>query len=226
MWAWAELRRAGAARFPGVEGRIPNFIGAEEAARRLGEAEEWRRAGVIKCNPDSPQLPVRKLALEQGKTVYMAVPKLADAKPFWKLDPDELDVKPHEAASIKGASRHGHPIGLDEMDRIDLVICGSVAVERGGARLGKGGGYSDLEYAIATEVGLIDGDTLIATSVHPSQIVDDESIPLTDHDFPLDMIVTPEGVIRTNTKIARPRGIINEHLDDSKRRAIPVLQQT
>ena len=87
-----------------------------------------KRANVVKANPDSPQLPVRKRALAEGKTVYMAVPKLADPLPFWRLDPDELDVPAHRAASISGAARHAVPVGIDEMPHIDLVVCGSVAV--------------------------------------------------------------------------------------------------
>lgn len=223
--AWSALRDAGAARFPGVEGRIPNFVGAEDAARRLADTEEWRSAHVLKCNPDSPQLPVRKQALEEGKTVYMAVPKLADPDPFWRLDPNELIVKPHEAASIKGASRHGRPVALEDMEKIDLIVCGCVAAEPSGARLGKGGGYSDLEFAIATEAGLVDRATLIATTLHPAQILEEGTIPVTDHDFPLDLIVSPDELIRTETRLSRPSGIIEEQLDQSKREGIPALRR-
>ena len=223
--AWAAIRAADAARFPGVEGRIPNFVGAEAAADRLAETNEWKSAVTLKCNPDSPQLPVRKRALVDGKTVYMAVPKLAEHHPFWRLDPDELSVEPHKAASIKGASRHGKPVSLDGMNAIDLIVCGSVAVDRAGARLGKGGGYSDLEFAIATEASLINDGTSIATTVHPSQIFDDGIIPVSVHDFPVDLIVTPEEVIRTGTTLARPTGVLEDHLDSSRREAIPVLRR-
>jgi len=220
---WRAIRDAGVARFPGVEGRIPNFVGAEVAADRLSRTAEWQRAHFLKCNPDSPQLPVRKQALLDGKVVYMAVPKLADPEPFWRLDPGKLTVKPHQAASIKGAGRHGRPFGLDEMEHIDLIVCGSVAVERSGARLGKGGGYSDLEFAIAVDAGLVDRDTAIATTVHDCQIFDDGTIPLTDHDFPIDLIVTPDDVLVTGTRIPRPQGVLDDHLDDAKRQTIPVL---
>lgn len=220
---WRAIRDAGVARFPGVEGRIPNFVGAEIAADRLSRTEEWRRAHHLTCNPDSPQLPVRKQALLDGKVVYMAVPKLADPRPFWRLDPGELTVKPHQAASIKGAGRHGRPVSPDEMEHIDVIVCGSVAVERSGARLGKGGGYSDLEFAIAAEAGLVDADTVIATTVHDCQIFDDGTIPVTDHDFPIDLIVTPDEAIFTETRIPRPRGILDDHLDDEKRQTIPLL---
>jgi 5-formyltetrahydrofolate cyclo-ligase len=223
--AWAAIRAADAARFPGVEGRIPNFVGAEAAARLLAETGEWKAAATLKCNPDSPQLPVRKQALEDGKTIYMAVPKLADPKPFWRLDPDELTVTPHQAASIKGAGKHGRPVEMKDMGIIDLIVCGSVAVERAGARLGKGGGYSDLEFAIAAEAGLIRESTVIATTVHRSQIFDNGTIPVTRHDFPVDLVVTPEEAIRTGTNLPRPAGVLADHLEASMREAIPVLRR-
>lgn len=183
----------------------------------------WREASVLKCNPDSPQLPVRKRALEEGKTIYMAVPRLADPRPFWRLDPERLTEPPHRVASIKGASTHGEPISLDEMEPIDLVVCGSVAVDSAGARLGKGGGYSDLEFALAVENGLIRPSTKVVTTVHPSQVIDPGVIPMTEHDFPLDLIVTPDEVIVTETAMPRPGGVLDDHLDAEKRSAIPVL---
>ena len=96
---WAAVR-ARALRFPGPENRIPNFVGAEAAADLLRGTAEWKRARTIKANPDSPQLPVRQRALEDGITVFMAFPRLADDKPFFLLDPDLLEVKPRQAASI------------------------------------------------------------------------------------------------------------------------------
>jgi len=206
-----------------VEGRIPNFVGAEAAAERLAGEPVFEEAAVLKCNPDSPQLPVRRRALEEGKVIYMAVSKLADPRPFWRLDLEQLEVPPHRAASIKGASTYGVPVALDEMESIDLVVCGSVAVDRTGARLGKGGGYSDLEFALAVEAGLIGPDTVVATTVHPSQITTPGIIPVTDHDFPLDLIVTPDEAIYTDTPLPRPKGIVDEHLEPEKRQAIPVL---
>lgn len=223
--AWAAIRAAGAQRFPGVEGRIPNFVGAEGAARRLSETDPWTDAEILKCNPDSPQLPVRALALQQGKTVYMAVPRLAEERPFWRLDPSALDVPPRRAASISGAATHGIPVSLREMEHIDLVVCGSVAVEWSGARLGKGGGYSDLEFAIASEAGLVDTDTVVATTVHPCQVLEDGTIPMTEHDFPLDLVVTTDVADRTDTVFARPSGVLDDHLDDERRDAIPVLRR-
>src|SRR6202040_2699508 len=36
---------------------IPNFVGADIAAKRLSELDAWKKARVVKCNPDPPQIP-------------------------------------------------------------------------------------------------------------------------------------------------------------------------
>ena len=84
---WQALREAGVARFPGARGRIPNFTGAEQAAQRAASLDLWSDAQVLKCNPDLPQRPVRSRALKEGKTVYMAVPRLTSLQCFVELDP-------------------------------------------------------------------------------------------------------------------------------------------
>ena len=92
--------------------------------------------------------PVRERVLRDGKLLYMAVPRLADALPFYVLDPARLGVPPAEAASREGAERAAQKVSVGEMRPIQLVVCGSVAVNRAGARLGKGAGYSDIEVAL------------------------------------------------------------------------------
>jgi 5-formyltetrahydrofolate cyclo-ligase len=222
---WRLLEERGAARFPGTRGRIPNFAGAEAAAERLAGRDEWRKATVIKANPDSPQLPVRTRALKDGKLVFMAVPKLAEPSPFVLLDPSRISGNVRNAASIKGAMRQGRHVLFGQMRRIDLVVCGTVLVNRSGARIGKGGGYSDLEFALLTEAGLIDDETVITTTVHDLQVVD-EDLPETDHDFRVDIIATPRAVIRTDARSdRRPPGIIWSHLDREKIAAVPALAE-
>ena len=84
---------------------------------------------MIKANPDSPQTHARRLALAQGKTLVMAVPRLRDQHPFRLLDPRTLsEDELREAATIKGALKHGKVIDLDQVPELDLVLTGSVAV--------------------------------------------------------------------------------------------------
>ena len=169
---WKAMDREGVSRFPGAEGRIPNFAGAKLAAEKLAGQRLWKRARVIKANPDSPQTYARRIALEEGKIVIMAVPRLRDPHPFRVLDPKKLSKRAvKEAATIKGALKHGRVVALDELPEIDFVLCGSVAVNLSGARVGKGGGYSDLEYGILIDAGKIDGHTTVATTVHPTQVL-------------------------------------------------------
>jgi 5-formyltetrahydrofolate cyclo-ligase len=220
---WSRLREHRVARFPGAVGRIPNFVGAERAAERLRETEAWQRAATLKSNPDSPQLPVRQRALEDNKLVYMAVPRLAEAEPFFVLDPDRLADTPRKSASIKGASRSAQRVAVAELEPVDLVVTGCVAVTEDGARLGKGGGFSDLEYALASEAGLIGDETIVATTVHELQVVQQGHIPTVAHDVWLDLIVTEERVIRC-PKRKRTRARIRwDELNEDKIAAIPLL---
>jgi 5-formyltetrahydrofolate cyclo-ligase len=222
---WAALTAARVARFPGAAGRISNFVGAEAAAERLRALPEWRRAGTVKANPDSAQLPVRQRALEDGKTVYMAVPRLAEAEPFFLLDPDHLADKPRKAASISGAIRSARRVAVADLAPVDLVVTGCVAVGEDGARLGKGGGFADLEYAVAAAAGLVGPDTVVVTTVHELQVRPAGAIPTTAHDVPMDLVVTPERVIDCRT-VRGPRpadGIRWSELTEEKIAAIPLL---
>lgn len=221
--AWAALADAGAERFPGARGRIPNYTGAEDAAERLRATDVWKAAAVLKANPDSPQWPVRQRALSDGIVVAMAVPRLAGEHPFVLLEPDRLDVSPRKASSIKGSATHGRPVPVEELGPVDLVVTGCVAVDRTGARLGKGGGFSDLEFAVASAAGLITERTVVATTVHPVQVLDEGRIPMAGHDVPLDLVVTPDEVVVCEGAHPRPTGIHWDDLTEDKIAAIPVL---
>ena len=222
---WRALAVNRVARFPGAQGRIPNFTGAEAAAQHLTALPEWRRAQTLKCNPDAPQRAVRYAALQAGKVLYMAVPRLRELSPFIALDPALLgSTGLWRASSIQGAFAVGKPVALAEMRRIDLIVAGSVAVGRDGARLGKGGGYSDLEYALCRQAGLVSEDTPVITTVHPMQVVPDGAIEMTAHDISLSWFATPEGVVQTTSRYPGPQGILWDELG-KKLDEIPVLQQ-
>jgi len=222
---WAAMAVKGVGRFPAPANRIPNFVGAEAAAARLAGTEEWDRAQTVKSNPDSPQLPVRVRALEDGKLLYMAVPRLVERDPFFVLDPSQLADPPRKAASIKGAARSGLTVRLGAMQPVDLVVAGCVGAGEDGARLGKGGGFSDLEFALAAAAGLVDTRTVIATTVHEVQVRPAGQIPMTSHDLWLDLIVTPERVIRVpRSRRAAPK-IDWSILTDEKVASIPLLDE-
>ena len=226
---WDHLEAAGIARFPfPPHDRIPNFAGAAQAAERVTDTAVWDAAETGKANPDSPQLPLRRAALRAGKTVYMAVPRLREERCFYELDPTELDDI-EAAPAVSNVADHARQVGPDAVGRIDLVVSGSVALTENGARVGKGEGFSDLEYAVLHELGLVEASTPVLTTVHERQVVGgpdgvvDTEVPVDAHDVPMDYVVTPERVVETDTPYPRPTGIDWDALDDERIAEIPVL---
>ncbi len=223
---WKLLEEQNIARFPRpVYGRIPNFAGAREAAMNLAKTHIWKEARIVKVNPDSPQKWVRLMALRQGKLLVMATPRIREG--FIILDSSKIPSFLYEkAATIRGAFQLGQKIGLDELRElggIDLIVTGSVAVDRQGHRIGKGEGYAELEYAILRELGLVGDDTPIATTVHDVQIV--ERIPREPYDLVVDYIATPTRIIETLSGEKKPPGILWDMLPCEKMRKIPILME-
>ncbi|HXV93054.1 MAG TPA: 5-formyltetrahydrofolate cyclo-ligase, partial [Pseudonocardia sp.] len=155
----------------------------------------------------------------------MAVPRLAEPEPFFLLDPDHLADPPRTAASIRGASRSARRVAVAELAPVDLVVTGCVAVGEDGARLGTGGGFADLEFALATEAGLIGPGTLVVTTVHELQVRPAGVIPTTAHDAPVDLVVTPERIVDCRpARGERPAdGIRWDELTEAKIAGIPLL---
>jgi 5-formyltetrahydrofolate cyclo-ligase len=219
---WREMEIRGVGRFPGARGRIPNFVGAERAALHLQELRAWRDARAVKVNPDAPQLPVRRMALREGKVVYMAVPRLRSLECFLELDPVRLGRRAPQAASIRGAERFGRLVGIEALPPIDLIVCGAVAVNARGARVGKGEGFSDLEYGLLVEAGRVGSRTPIVTTVHPVQILP-ESIEMRPHDIPVDVVVSADGLMVLHAVFPRPAGLYRDALGPEKIAEVPVI---
>lgn len=221
---WTALEQSGAVRAKNVHDKIPDFHGSDAAAELVGDLDVWQQATAIKSNPDKAQRPLRQRALEQGKVLYMAVPRLKDERCFVELDPARLDTTPAKASTISGAFKSGRLVLVEEMRPVDLVISGSVAVNREGVRIGKGGGFADLEYGLAVAAGIISAETPVITTVHSMQLLD-ESLPLTHHDAPMTYVITPEETIRCTGELPHPVGIYWEDLDERKIAQIPLLKK-
>ena len=217
---WQALGEARVARVPfPIEGRIPNFAGAEQAARRLFTLPPWRDAKFLKINPDSPQKPVREEALRRGIAYYMPTPRLKAG--FRKFDPARIPSDRYgEAAALSTSERWGEEVPLDALPRFDAIVAGSVAVTRDGRRCGKGAGYSDLEFALLRELG--HAPVPVATTVHPLQIVDD--FPSESTDLPLSAIVTPDEAIVVTAPHPAPAGIDWSRLSAADLADMPVLK--
>lgn len=227
QYVWNLLEERDVPIFPRpVHGRIPSFKGQEEAARRLFQTPEWRNARVVKVNPDAPQQPVRLRALEEGKILVVPSPRLRSG--FVILEPERVHPSLYRKVStISGfmaVGKRAEPKDLVSLGRVDLVVEGSVAVNRYGERLGKGEGYGELEYAILVELGVVGEHTPIATTVHDLQVLDGR-IPQDPWDVPIDIIATPTRLIRCTRMNRRPPGILWELLGNDKLTEIPILKE-
>ncbi len=222
---WSALEST-SANVGAVRSRIPNYVRAHEAADRLATLEIWRRASVVKANPDPAQAHVRLRALQDGKTLYTPVPELTESFPFVRLDPAELAARRISFENVmfsEGSIEIGLPVTFDEMEPFDLVVVGCVGVTRAGGRTGKGGGFADLELGIFRDMGLVQPDTPIVTTVHGSQVVGDDRVTMVGHDTPLDWIITPDEVIETRTAHPRPGGVDWPSVQPDQLEAIPFL---
>ncbi|MEL9929433.1 MAG: 5-formyltetrahydrofolate cyclo-ligase [Sulfolobales archaeon] len=212
---WITLDARGVARFPKpIFNRIPNFIGATTSAVILSLADFFERSRVVEVGPDTPQSYVRRIVLEKGKILVVPSPRLQHG--FILIDPARYSRSEYGSlVSIRSFMEKGEKVDPWDLPKIDLFVVGSVAVNFKGARVGKGGGFSDLEYAILREFNKVSEDTPVVTNVHELQIVDME-IPMEKHDLPVDFIVSQSRIYKTKRVYRKPEGIYWDQLKISE----------
>jgi len=220
IWKQLEEQKLGRFPFP-LKNRIPNFKGAEKAAQFVFTMEEYKRANVVKVNPDSPQLPIRIQVLKDGKTLLVPTPRLKAGfimvKPEWVPPGEE-----RKAASLNYIKKYGKEVALSDLPPIDLIVVGSVALSPDGRRIGKGEGYADREYAIIRELG--NDEIPVISTVNSIQVVDDD-IPIDPYDLTVDWIVTEKGIHKTNSPYKKPIGIVWEEVTNVEFEEMPVLKE-
>lgn len=209
-------------------GRIPNFRGRESASENLAALSTFKSARVIKINPSLAQEHVRFLALACSKVLI--TPGSDCAAPFYKIDPSFLSRKQIQRAATKGGARTlGSMVSLAGLGnlRVQLVVVGSVVVNPiTGARLGKGQGYSDIEYAIMAQLGVVSNrSTVVATVVHETQLVNDlPDVVMEHHDLPVNLIATPKRVIFTRCSFDKPEQVNWSAVTDEMLASMPALK--
>ncbi|CAF1244681.1 unnamed protein product [Adineta steineri] len=228
IWDLMEMKNE--VRFPRPShGRIPNFRYCELAAENVTSLDCFKRARIIKINPSLAQEPLRYLTLSYNKILLTPTPALESVL-FYKLDPKYLRRNQLEWAATKaGAAELGTVIQLQALKQIhvDIVIVASVAVNPiTGARIGKGKGYGDLEYGIMSQMGCVTDKTIVITTCHESQLINDlSSSVMEQHDLSVDIIVTPKRYIYTKRSFPRPERVYWNKIDSDMISAIPVLQE-
>lgn len=102
------------------------------------------------------------------------------------LEPDPIDANGNEREDVMLAN-----------DPVDLFILPGLAFDKSGRRLGRGGGYYDtllMNYQELVKERKWKQPLLIALS-YSVQILDEEVIPVTPNDIPIDALVSPSGMI-------------------------------
>lgn len=224
---WTELEATSAA-IGSAFSSIPNFVGADAAAQRLAALPFWKNASIVKSNPDAAQGPVRLRALQDGKRVYTPVPELLADFPFVELDPVRLTASGiafEDVMYADGSLKYGKPLQFEDMEPMDVLVVGCVAVTRNGGRTGKGAGFADLELGIFRELGLVPAHAPLVTTVHQLQVVSNDDVVMAGHDSPLDWIVTPDEVIETMTAYPTPTGVEWSAVRDDQFADIPFLRE-
>lgn len=198
-----------------------------EAAALLAELDEFKKAKNIKVNIDRGQEPVKLEVIKADKNLFVPPSKEASIPSlFTKVTcPEGLELADQRKyVRLQGSPESKSEVGIDTEVKLDMYVVGSVAVSKKGQRIGKGHGYVDLDFGILTKLGVITKDTVVVTTVHDVQVYDDLPEELFQkYDLPLDIIVTPEEVIRVEKRLTRPTGIEWSLLSQRRVNLIPAL---
>jgi 5-formyltetrahydrofolate cyclo-ligase len=191
---------------------IPDFDGSERCTESIAELPEYRSARTVVVTPDNNLESFRARCLADGKRTLVCTYGLT--RGFVLLDGRALAAGDRAlAATLDGMERFGPALSYRELcaeGQVDLVVTGAAAVTREGVHFGKGHGYFDIEWALLAEIGLAGAATPVVASVHGCQVVA-EHVPHAVFDATVDVIVTPEGIIRCRP-LTKPAGLYWERL--------------
>jgi len=227
--------------------RIPNFKDNDAAAKIFARTWQFRNAQFIKVNPSLAQRPVRENTLRYHKTLLVPASSLSPTdtygggKFYYKISGEQFSdantaglSRMHQirlACSRSGCAQAGEPLTYDWKDiKIDIFVVGSVLVAANGMRIGNSNNFTELEWAILTDLGAVDpNNTLVVTTVHEEQIVYEDELPLSllePHDLPVDLIITPKRIINVKDKLSKPsQGVLWNTITPEMMQAIPFLEE-
>uniref|UniRef100_A0A7S1Z7M3 5-formyltetrahydrofolate cyclo-ligase n=1 Tax=Trieres chinensis TaxID=1514140 RepID=A0A7S1Z7M3_TRICV len=190
---------------------------------RLPEYRDARSVGLFLSMPQGEIVTDAALArvLEDGKTLY--VPRVG--LDFEKCDMDlikvvvshqQTDEIAHNVAKAHRLFYHdwprnkwGIPEPPTDIDHeaaspgdIDLLVVPGLAFDRAGGRLGQGKGYYDRFITKMRGDRSREADSngagkplLVAAALEASFLEGEDTVPMSEHDYPMDMLVLPSGPV-------------------------------
>ena len=206
---------------------ITDFVGSDEATKRLTALDIYRNAQVVFITPDNCLELLRAQSVRDQKVMLMT--SYGIRRGFIELLPDDVPAGMEEwAVLLDVIERVGRHITLAEIQQryphIDLLVTGGSAVTRQGARFGKGHGFFDIEWATLYSMGVVDVSTPIVDVVHDCQLVD-EKLDISDFDTVCDFIVTPTQVLRVASPQKPTGGIYWDRLAPGMMENISTLKE-
>ncbi|KAI3389230.1 hypothetical protein SNEBB_007779 [Seison nebaliae] len=180
---------------------------------KLREFSLFQNAVNIKCDPDIAFCDTRQLILMQGKKLFVPLSKKKKGL-LYQLEIAEGAGRTRGylkyLSSLSGMNTLSKYVPDEKIPKLDMVIVGSIGVDEQGNQIGKGGGFSDLEYCILREYNIIDERTCIVGMVNENQIYEGyiSHHLITPHDILLDYIITPQRIIKTKPIRPKPSKII------------------
>lgn len=194
---WAELAKVARpdSRFHWDFGSfICDFEGSEKCSDRVLDLDALNQRGDrrVFITPDNCLEDLRFKLISRGISFVMTTYGIV--RGFYELDVSTVPASDHRyAATLDGFDRYAKPLSLAELrrgEKFSLLVTGGSAVSSNGVRFGKGHGYFDFEWAVLSELGLIDQSSVVADVVHDCQFVNDV-MPAERHDVAVDWVVTP-----------------------------------
>lgn len=169
----------------------PEEVEQQSAAvmKRLESLPEIREAAVLHAFwPMAQEVDLRPLLnrlLDRGVTVALPTVSPTEA--------GQMSFRRYRSVEHLRPYRWGimEPVGPEIEAAAEVILVPCLGITRRGARLGHGGGYYDRFLAGvggATTISPVLGEQLV------------EFVPLDPHDLPIDVVVSPNEVIRTGTR--------------------------
>lgn len=156
--------------------RIADQVMALDATQRAATV-----AAYVSVGREPGTGPLLTALRAAGKRVILPV-LLPDNDLDWAVYTDDHDL----ASAARGLLEPTTPpLGVDAVATADLVLVPALAVTRSGMRLGRGGGSYDraLMRASGTVVAIVNAEEVLP------------AVPFEEHDRPVHLIATPEGVL-------------------------------
>ena len=194
-----------------------------KAAELLRRQNCYRKARQIFVAPDPVLHQVRINCLMDGKELIMPGAGLKDG--FYLLKPYSIPFADLPfAVTMKGLGRFGQRLSQEKVEHLSLslLVTNALAVDRLGNRLGDGSGFFDLTWAILKSLGGGDLAASVAAVVNDEQILK-KTVPASDWDVPVQIIVTDTEVYRVETSSVHQGKIFWEHIAEKKIRKMTPL---